>query len=122
MLAQGVCKCGRASDHWRTLLTVSLDRRSSATRHWHPNRPPHPPPIHLWDHAAGDDALADQLGAAAQRQHAVDGGRVVAIVQDASHICHEDELLRLQRSRNLQSQERATQGLSTVCATFNKVS
>lgn len=57
----------------------------------------------LWDHAARDDALIHKLLAVADGQLGKLGGGVVLVAQHARHVGHQDQLLRLERRRNLRA-------------------
>lgn len=60
-----------------------------------------PAALHLGDHPARDDALVYQLLAVADGQLRKLGGGVVLVAQHARHVGHQDQLLRLERGRNL---------------------
>mmetsp|Transcript_789 Transcript_789/g.2421 ORF Transcript_789/g.2421 Transcript_789/m.2421 type:complete len:253 (+) Transcript_789:1121-1879(+) len=57
--------------------------------------------LHLGNHAAGNDTLVHQLPGGADVQLGVLGGDVVLVLQHARHVCHQDQLLRLQCRRQL---------------------
>lgn len=57
----------------------------------------------LGDHSASNDAIGNKLSRLSDVHLVEFGGNVVLVTQHARHICHQNELLCLQSSSNLQA-------------------